>query len=673
MKSYRQACLVCLLILFGCGASGSDAPGDATDTGSAPVTTDTNRARSNVTDPDRDGPTKWALLIGIDKYLNINDLQGAANDVRMMRQLLTTKYGFPEANVDTLVNEQATHEGIVNAIRNHLIANVQPGDIVVLHYSGHGSKMRDASGDELDGLDETIVPHDSRMPGHFDVTDDQINGLLSQITAVTQNVTLIFDSCHSGTVTRGALTRNVPADDRQPPDPPQYARSVSGGQNVAFYQPGSNLALLSSAVSDQLAAEHVVGGRSYGAFTFFFVKALEAAAAPLTYRDVIDQVRGNIQRFAYNQKPQLEGAGAETFVFSDSSGVTDAYFETAPLGSNRVMISGGSVHGLTKGSLFDVYSPGVRRFAADVRPLARVELTSVGAVESVGRIEGNAEQVPRASRAVEVSRNFADVQLHVAYHGLETSAQLRQVKGRLDEWSHIKTVPEAEREYNILIVDDGAHLLIERADTTIVSTPVPKGAPNAVDRIVEQVDAWVKWFNVLSITNPAPKVSVDFMINAIEPDGDSRSPFMQPSLVEEVATLVEGEQFEVIVKNTSNRDLFITLIDVSSDGSISQIFPPPGAAEQLAKGQEWRDRWQTFIPPEFDGVRDIIKVFATSRPVELHPLTQSGVRSVPDELETDDPLTRLIQQAMIGGTRGATRVGVDDWVTAELAFRIVRE
>ena len=45
---------------------------------------------------------------------------------------------------------------------------------------------------------------------------------------------------------------------------------------------------------------------------------------------------------------------------------------------------------------------------------------------------------------------------------------------------------------------------------------------------------------------------------------------------------------------------------------------------------------------------------------------------MPDELQTEDPLTRLIQQAMIGGTRAVKRVGIDDWVTAELAFRIVR-
>lgn len=33
----------------------------------------------------------------------------------------------------------------------------QPGDVVFIHYSGHGSRVVDTSGDEDDGYDETIM------------------------------------------------------------------------------------------------------------------------------------------------------------------------------------------------------------------------------------------------------------------------------------------------------------------------------------------------------------------------------------------------------------------------------------------------------------------------------------------------------------------------------------
>ncbi|MGH7453836.1 MAG: caspase family protein, partial [bacterium] len=171
-------------------------------------------------------PTKWAPLVGINKYRyagsRFPNLDGCVNDVENMKTLLTGKFGFPLANVLVLTDEKATHAGIVAAFKKHLIANAQPGDIVVFHYSGHGSQMKDLSGNELDGLDETIVPHDSRDPEGkvFDISDDEINGLVQKFSQKTKNITFIFDNCHSGTMARGAnKKRTAPKDEREPPQP----------------------------------------------------------------------------------------------------------------------------------------------------------------------------------------------------------------------------------------------------------------------------------------------------------------------------------------------------------------------------------------------------------------------------------------------------------------------
>jgi hypothetical protein len=100
--------------------------------------------------------------------------------------------------------------------RTHLVDKSAPGTIAVFHYSGHGSRMTDLSGDEReDGLDETIVPQDSRQGGVVDITDDEVNALLTELTAKTKNVTVILDSCHSGTAAKlvaggGSLVRQIP-------------------------------------------------------------------------------------------------------------------------------------------------------------------------------------------------------------------------------------------------------------------------------------------------------------------------------------------------------------------------------------------------------------------------------------------------------------------------------
>ena len=64
--------------------------------------------------------------------------------------------------------------------------------------------MTHREGDEADGMDETTVPFDSGrdLYPNRDITDDEIFAWLRKLSARTDNITLIFDSCHSGTIDR---------------------------------------------------------------------------------------------------------------------------------------------------------------------------------------------------------------------------------------------------------------------------------------------------------------------------------------------------------------------------------------------------------------------------------------------------------------------------------------
>jgi hypothetical protein len=56
------------------------------------------------------------------------------------------------------------------------MSDLRPGDSLVFHFSGHGSQQRDTSGEEADGLNETICPADFRAAG--EIVDDELNRLL---------------------------------------------------------------------------------------------------------------------------------------------------------------------------------------------------------------------------------------------------------------------------------------------------------------------------------------------------------------------------------------------------------------------------------------------------------------------------------------------------------------
>ena len=623
--------------------------------------------------------TKWALLVGIDKYRHtdkVSNLAGCVNDAMDMKALLIGKFEFPEANILVLANEQATHAGIVAAIQNHLIANAQQGDIVVFHYSGHGSQMKDVSGDEEgDGLDETLVPHDSRDPQNqvFDISDDEINGLLAQLSQKTKNITFIFDSCHSGTATRAAgLMRKIPADPRQPPaTAPAYALGTRGAGEGSddIRLKNLNYVLISGCLSKQTSFEHFAEGKEHGAMTYFLTRELRNSGAATTYADVKDRVQGNVRAVYPNQLPQFEGTDLNRYVFNDSSSIAQPYALASPLGTNQVKLETGEVHGATVGSIFEVYKPGTKKFESPERPLAKVEVTKVGSFTAEAKLVSGA-QVPAFSRAVERQHQYPDLKLLVHYKDVARSATLQKIKADLDKLGYIETAPEA-RNYHLLLQQKDNAIITEGADASEISPRVPVSEENAVGRVVEQVNHWVKWFNLLSIENATATAKITLTVTAVR-GGETRNPFA--AVGEPEATLKMGEEFECKIENQSGRDLYVSLLDLSTDGSVSVIYPyPEGASELIKPNAVITKRFETFVPEGRESVMDVIKVFATSTPVDFHRLNQPPVRGNATAI-ANDPLGQMLAQATLGVTRGSRPSAVDlgGWATAKRAFKVTR-
>ncbi|MFN8330198.1 MAG: caspase family protein [Saprospiraceae bacterium] len=106
--------------------------------------------------------TKRALLIGVGKYPAEGGWASlsSANDLQLIKNVLIDK-GYKSEDIMALSDENATKSGIKECIEKRLLGAVRPGDIVYLHYSGHGQQKQDFDGDEVDGYDECIVPYDS--------------------------------------------------------------------------------------------------------------------------------------------------------------------------------------------------------------------------------------------------------------------------------------------------------------------------------------------------------------------------------------------------------------------------------------------------------------------------------------------------------------------------------
>jgi len=153
--------------------------------------------------------TKRALVIGLGEQQDKawNKINGD-KDVPFVQAMLKNA-GFKF--VTTLVNRQATKTGIVGAFKR-MTASCKYGDVVYIHYSGHGQQMTDVHNDERDGLDECWIPYDAcrkvsaTYHGEKHLTDDELNVYLNAIRnkiGAKGKLLVVIDACHSGDGTRG--------------------------------------------------------------------------------------------------------------------------------------------------------------------------------------------------------------------------------------------------------------------------------------------------------------------------------------------------------------------------------------------------------------------------------------------------------------------------------------
>ncbi len=147
-----------------------------------------------------------ALIIGVENYQNpdVRPALGAVRDADDMARFAAQQLKFAPHAIRKLTGAEATLQGITAAVQSWLIAGTKPGDRVLFYYSGHGSILPDNDGDELDDKhDETIVAYDANRQGMGQIRDDQFSRWIADLAG--RRIVMIFDSCHSGTISRDAF------------------------------------------------------------------------------------------------------------------------------------------------------------------------------------------------------------------------------------------------------------------------------------------------------------------------------------------------------------------------------------------------------------------------------------------------------------------------------------
>jgi len=369
-------------------------------------------AQSVATDS---GPgVKRALLIGINKYQFVPKLQGSINDIETMRQILLTRWGFPERSIAVLKDEAATRAGIQAALEQ-LVKETGPQDTVYFHYSGHGSQVEDLNGDEEDGLDETLVPQDGRSGDVRDITDDELDAVFARLRA--KNAFIVLDSCHSGTATRSLdiRTRSIPRDNRV--DMYRKADQASIKTRAVIPVVTSRYVVMSGAASNQEALDGPVDGRYHGFFTYALARSLSTAGSGATPRDIFGGVERELKRIQTHfgrssmPEPQLEAppdllekalfgaTGGGTGIVSASQNARLPWLEVQPGVGGQVTFISGVLLGAGPGSMWTLYPPGEVNFQPG-RALAVATVTQTSGKDSLAKLQKAESTIPKGARAV---------------------------------------------------------------------------------------------------------------------------------------------------------------------------------------------------------------------------------------------------------------------------------
>lgn len=128
------------------------------------------------------------VFVGISDYPTQSDLEYCASDAARVQQAFVNAGIMAPADTVVLTDHRATRAAVTSAI-DRLTRQLGRGDMLVFFFSGHGNRVSDQDGDELDGLDETIALYDGAM------SDDELAALLAQ---GPQRELVALDSCYSG-------------------------------------------------------------------------------------------------------------------------------------------------------------------------------------------------------------------------------------------------------------------------------------------------------------------------------------------------------------------------------------------------------------------------------------------------------------------------------------------
>jgi len=594
-------------------------------------------------------PRKLALLVGINRYkLPIPSLRGCLTDVDLQRELLVNRFGFNPKDI-LLVTDEAeikpTRQNILDAFENHLIKQAKPGDVVVFHFSGHGSRVIDP--DPLpgsNGLNSTMVPPDRKSEdGSGKVRDIMGRSLFLLMYALqTENVTVVLDSCHSGGGTRGnvmfrALSRQGGGDDQATQEEFDYQEQWLSRLDLTptkFHelrkQGIAKGVAIGSARQDQLATDAPFEGFHAGAFTYLLTRYLWQQPVSQSLKTVFVNLARSTQDVArssgiqqdpiHEVQPERNYDQQPVYFIDPPTPSAEAVVQKA--GSQVEFWLGGvasqTLESFQEGALFNLIDN-------QGNVLGEVEQTSRDGLKGYGKLKGN------PSRAIQ-SGTFMREQVRGVPSNLKLRLGLDQSLGNevnsarsvLQSIQRVEAEPVNQQGVADYLLGRMNSAYLEQARSYGITNPPPVGSvglftagvepiPDSFGKAEESVEAAIMRLRPrlkqllagrllqqvvnggssnLKVENSIQPVGVGGVaINSGSRGAQETTP-NSPTRSANVQQLAPGTEVQVEVTNQENRNIYMSVLVIGSNGDLVVLHPvdweAPEDATLIAPGQTLR-------------------------------------------------------------------------------------
>lgn len=635
---------------------------------------------------------KHALIIALSSYNRETGWSNisSANDVEIIKQSLIIK-GFSEKNIHVYING-LTKEGILDAIQTDLINKVKLGDVVYFHFSGHGQQIADNNDDEIDGLDEALVPVDAPARnkvlntatgeredynGDKHLRDDELGVILNTLRiklGASGNVMVVIDACHSGTATRGigkargTKEPNVP-DGWTPPNSASRGENKEMGFGLITTETNkAGMVCFFGSGQDELNYEYQDNEIGYGSLSYAISKALIESDNTTSYRALFENIKNKMAVIAPKQTPQVEGVVDQEILGGKLLGAVDYLNVKNWKDETHIEINAGNLQSINTGSIVAFYP-------ADTRDISKVKPIATGKV-LIARM---------ASSEVELTEGKLDktTALSIWCFVIEKNFDERKLKVRVQtsDSKDADVVKQLIKKYPILEItnDDQSDLLLEiggktnsrgstisvvsKFDLVIFEKPVSyqgkvineKEISEALLKMVSYSQAL--FLRTLTLDNPEMKAEVIIVPLKIK-DGANRSDLRSEDFIEldpetlrgedGVLRVTEGTFVRLKIKNNSSRTMYYSLIDIFPDNDLAVLYPDEKrtAVEFKVKGFNESDKTNVFeIGPPY-GI-DVLKLIVSEVPLGLSNVVSTRGQSQ----GSGNPLESLFQNSFTE-TRG---------------------